>query len=299
MNSLLIPVDLSDSSVLACRIGFALALRLRLHPVLLHSFISPFMMLPQPSAVLENDGDSVDVEMEEYEDIRDAKALQHQASLRFNKFCRKLKDLQRSGDIVNVEFGKELMAGVPEDVIREYVREKETSLVVMATRGASKRREELIGSITVEVIDSCRVPVFTVPENMKFESVGAIRRLVFFCNMDKNDLKSVDSFMQMFGCPEIELYLVPVNDLNSKDVFVKLDDMCEILHKKYPDSGFCRVALDLHDFRAGLEDYLKSNDIQMLVVPNKRQSVIRRLFNPGIAHRILFEKDLPMLALPV
>lgn len=297
MNILLIPVDLSGSSVLACRIGFALALRLHLRPVILHGYISSYMMMPQTAPI--PDVDIVDDDMAEYDSVRDAKLLLRQASLRFNKFCLDIKSAQQSGDIVDVDFGRELMAGVPEDLIRQFVRDHDTKLIVMATRGASRRREELIGSITVEVIDSCRVPVFTVPENMKFDSIAAIRRLVFFCNMDKNDLKSIDSLMLMFGRPEIELHLVPVNDRDSSNISDRLDVMCSYLDDKYPQSKFFKSMIDASDFRIGLENYLKSNDIQMLVVPNKKQSVLKRLFNPGIAHRILFEKDLPMLALPI
>lgn len=38
----LIPVDFSPSSLLACKAGFEIARKLKLHPVLLHAYISPY-----------------------------------------------------------------------------------------------------------------------------------------------------------------------------------------------------------------------------------------------------------------
>ena len=39
--------------------------------------------------------------------------------------------------------------------------------------------------------------------------------------------------------------------------------------------------------------------VQMLIVPNKKRNILSRLFNPGIAHKILFERDMPLLSAPV
>jgi nucleotide-binding universal stress UspA family protein len=40
-------------------------------------------------------------------------------------------------------------------------------------------------------------------------------------------------------------------------------------------------------------------NIDLVVVPNKRKNVFARLFNPGLAHRILANADLPLLVIRV
>ena len=45
--------------------------------------------------------------------------------------------------------------------------------------------------------------------------------------------------------------------------------------------------------------FAKDENIQLIAVPNKKLSIFSRLFNPSIAHRVLFQTDTPMLVVPV
>lgn len=44
---------------------------------------------------------------------------------------------------------------------------------------------------------------------------------------------------------------------------------------------------------------IADNHIQLMIVPNKKSSAFSRFFRPTLAHRILFERDVPLLVLPV
>jgi nucleotide-binding universal stress UspA family protein len=41
------------------------------------------------------------------------------------------------------------------------------------------------------------------------------------------------------------------------------------------------------------------NSFDLIVVPNKKKNLLSRVFNPGLAHRLLFHADIPMLVIPV
>ena len=45
--------------------------------------------------------------------------------------------------------------------------------------------------------------------------------------------------------------------------------------------------------------FAQDENIQLIAVPNKKSSIFSRLFNPSIAHRVLFQTDTPMLVVPV
>ena len=53
----------------------------------------------------------------------------------------------------------------------------------------------------------------------------------------------------------------------------------------------------------GLDNNMKTvldeRRIDLIIVPNKKSSAFSRFFRPTLAHRILFEKDIPLLVLPV
>lgn len=66
---------------------------------------------------------------------------------------------------------------------------------------------------------------------------------------------------------------------------------------KYPQYTF-----DVDKVRPGniAEDYAriaKSRHIDFIAVPNKKKNALARMFNPGIAHRLLFHSDMPMLVI--
>ena len=51
-----------------------------------------------------------------------------------------------------------------------------------------------------------------------------------------------------------------------------------------------------------LDDFSKIMDdipFQLICVPNKKRTVFARLFNPSLAHKILFRADIPMMVIPV
>lgn len=295
-RQLLIPVDFTPSSILACRLGFALAVRLSLHPVLLNVYSIPF---PEFDTSFFSVGDSDD-DLEQSDLLSGEQRETRRRSVRMMYDLRRnIIDMQKSGLIADVGFDALVAPGVAEDVIRYFSRTRHPEIIVMSTRGRQQREVALVGSVTAEVIDSCRVPVFTVPDNMQYSDIESIKKLVFFCNLDRQDVLSIGMLMSLFGFPEIDVTLIPVNDRDPVSVSAKLDSLCGYLQRYYPMARFESRILPSGEFRREFEKFLVSSSTQLLIVPNKKKNIFSRLFKPGIAHKLLFERDLPMLALPV
>ncbi len=57
------------------------------------------------------------------------------------------------------------------------------------------------------------------------------------------------------------------------------------------------VRLDtlIEDFR----NIMQEGPFNLICVPNKKRNVFARVFNPSIAHKILFRADVPMMVIPV
>lgn len=293
-GNLLIPVDFSPYSMLACRYGFQLAIRLDLHPVIMYAFTTPYFTGAMPFSQEFPDNYNADIpDVEAYLDV------QKEAHRMMTAFKKKIGDAQAQGTLPSVKYSTVLNEGVPEDVILEYCRLTPPALVVMATRGKEKKEDELVGSVTAEVLDSCRVPLFVVPENCSYQSIESIRQIAYFCNLDQQDILSIDMLMRMFDYPDVDITLIPVNPRAKFEVKKKVDALCGYLSKNYPTAKFKTAVFKDNSFREEFEDFEKRSKLEMIIVPNKKKNVISRIFNPGIAHRLLFEKDMPLLALPV
>ena len=276
-GNLLIPVDFSPSSLNAIEIGFKLANRLGVHPIILHSFIAPMFSI---SGVSLDYGNSID----QIEDAQEVKSIKNQSSKNLAKLKRDISLLQQTGKFPNIKFSTILAEGLPEETIIEYCKQNTPALVVMATRGKKRKDEELVGSVTAEVLDSCRVPVLTVPDNYQNINTDAIKNFLFFCNLDQHDIITLDTLMRFYDYPECNITLVAENPRRQGNVREKLSALAQFFNKNY---------------RGDVDREIERAKIDLLIVPNKKTNVFTRLFHPTQAHRTLFERDMPLLAIPV
>nr|MDE6410653.1 universal stress protein [Muribaculaceae bacterium] len=294
-GNLLIPVDFSDSSLLSVKMGFSLARRLSIHPVLMHAFVAPLFSPGNPISeqLSGNPEDYLEQAMEETVAVKD---LRMAAQKKMKSFKDKIVALQHDGEIQDCQFSTSILEGVPEEAILNYCSETPPMLVVMATRGIEKKEEELIGSVTAEVLDSCRVPVLTVPDNHDGLTIKDIKRLMLFCNIDQHDVLAVDALMRMFDYPVCEITLVPAVEKRKAVSKDKLEELCAYFNDNFPSAKFNVRIPDSKEYRKEIDGIINDDKIQMLIVPNKKTNIFSRIFHPTMAHRFLFERDMMMLA---
>ena len=297
-GEILIPVDFNEYCFNACKTGFELASYLHLQPVILHAYPTPVF---SPSFSLD-DTSNLGVENsleEEYNEIEISKDLQKQGRKKMKELISRLHEEQKKGNIPDLNFKALLEDGVAEDVIKEYCRVSPPALVVMVTRGKDKKGEQLIGSVTAEVLDDCKVPLLSIPENFSFTHLTHIKEVIYLCNLDQQDLMCVDSFMRMFEYPDVTVTLIPSQDKQDKKTKNKLLHLKDYFNITYPTAHFITAILQHKNFMADFNNYESQRGTELIVVPNRRKNAFLRFFNPGIAHRLLFERDLPLLALPI
>lgn len=293
-TSLLIPVDFSSLSMLAVKVGFYLAEKFGAEPIILHSYLTP-LFEPNDSTLIDNTitEDTQELEAVESSDLRKA------ASRQLSKFKEKILEGQRNGVLPDIKFSTTLLAGIPEQVIQEYCKTNRPMMVVMATRGANRKESELVGSVTAEVIDATRTPVFTVPDNYVPRGLEAIKRVVMFCTFSSFDLLSLRGLMRTFDYPAVDFYLVPSSDNRIIKSDSKIEELCSYFAKLFPTAKFHATNMRSGKFDEHIRELIEKNEIQLMIVPNKKSSAFTRFFRPTLAHRILFEKDIPLLVLPV
>lgn len=296
-TSVLIPVDFSTRDNLAVRVGFGLASRLNLKAVLIHASVIPdsssFPQFPDSFYGM----DTMDSQIKGMEMAQEEIEID-EGNIRVLK--KRIEENIKLEELPEVEYEVTEVPGMPEDVIAEYCKLKNPLAVVMVTRNRLKREEELMGSVTIEVIDNCRVPVFSIPEHYHFDSFKSIERIGMFCYLEGDDQECLTALMEMFGNPFIELYLFPaMKKCTGGDVKDKMNILKESLKASFPSIKVEVADYDCSNLRASAINMFEKDHIQMIIAPHKRRNALSRFFHPGLPHRILFEKDLPLLAIPV
>lgn len=292
-HTILVPVDFTDKSVNAARVAFSLASKAGSKVVLLNSFLVPH------SNPLMSMGDSltIDAADSEAEDVEVSVVMAKAARRQMRQLEQQLRSEIKRGELPAVRTSSVLVEGVPEECIGRYVKEHpEVRLLVMGTRSAEKKANDMAGSITAEVLDSCRVQALTVPEGRGFHSLDDVNRLSILSHLEQEDflaLDAVNRLMPIDKAVDVKVICMP-NDKYSKAT----NDAARRALEEYCAEHFPHYTFSLVEHDKNRAD-LEVEDTDLVVVPSRKKNIFARLFNPGAAHRLLFHTDLPLLVIPV
>lgn len=200
------------------------------------------------------------------------------------------------GELPDVPFSFELKEGVPEDQILDYCKQHRPALVVMGTRGRKvSQTNELIGSVTAEVIDSCVRPVFALPAETPVDTPEDIRRVAFLTNFDQKDLIAIDGVIKMLDNARLEMHFIHATEKNEVWSEVMLSGIKTYFHDHYPHLvTHYEMIDDKLGMTQAIDDYLAKQHIDLLAFNARRRNLFARLFNPGLAYKLVLHSDTPL-----
>ncbi|MGL4852188.1 MAG: universal stress protein [Phocaeicola sp.] len=290
MAKVLIPVDFSDYSLMACKFGFSFAHAIDAEVILLHAYFSPIY---SPTIPYGSDGFSFELEQE-----RSVKTMLESVHVELNKLADTVKQKIEVGEYPPVKFRCVLRDGVPEEEILRYAKKHQPVITVMGSRGSSKKEVDLIGSVTAEVIDRCKGMVYVVPEGSQNKVFKEIKRVAFLTNFDQRDLLAFDKlFFPFKDTHRFVVSFVHIGDKKNEWSEVKLAGIKDYFQKQYPTIQFSYNLITENSILNSLDSYVKSEQIDVICVTNYRRNIMARLFNPSIAHRMIFHSTTPILVL--
>ncbi len=289
LNRILIPVDYSSYSYHACQIGFNLAKTLGAEVMLLHVYFSPYF----PGAIPVTDTFTYEInEDEAFKQIQD-KANQETAS-----FTEKIYKQISEGNLADIKFDITLREGIPEDEIIQYTKEYNPQILIMGTRGKDQKEMDLIGSVTAEVLDSVRCPVFAIPENTSVFSMEQIKNIAFFIAFEQKELIALDTFMRLMKSFSFTVNFIHIANKQDEWDEIKMAGIKDYFIKNYPDKKVSYEIVQNEDFLSNIEAIVRNKNIDVLALASRKRNVFARLFNPSIAHKMLFHADTPVLVIP-
>jgi nucleotide-binding universal stress UspA family protein len=293
-HSILVPIDFSEHSLKAAKVAMDIALQHNADVVFLYAYIDPYVT----GNVQLTDTLTFDLAA----DSEARKQFEQTAQTLINRFSERLREKIKRGDAPAVKFSTVIAEGVPEDAIIDFAKEHTPYLIVMGTRGSERKNAELIGSVTAEVLDKCRITLLCIPEPFTDVNPYKPQNILMFSNLEQEDILAIDTMSRIFrGCDAtVTIAHIPgkkrMFEPNSKQSMQSLLNYCT---QNYPAMKFCIEELSLDNATQECARIEAEHNINLIVVPNKRKNVFARFFNPGLAHRILANADLPLLVIRV
>lgn len=296
-GTILVPTDFSEKSLNAAMTAFRMAAALKVGVHLLHAFIDP--TYPSVSVMPLSPSATFDAPDELIAESKERHDLSEIALKGMREFEEKLREKIRSGVVPGVRFTSEITEGLPEDAIDKFSATHNNILTVMGSKGHQSASRDIMGSITAEVLDNSATSVLSIPAGAKRMSRDLPSNVLFFATATQDDIITLDTLYHLF--PETALHITIA--LSSTKIARRHDREMQGLLR------YCRGAYPAYSFR--LDTLSESDPLadidrhssagaqtpDMILVSNRRRNIFSRLFNPTLAHRLLFHTDIPLLSI--
>lgn len=288
-RKILIPIDMTDQINEVCLYGFQFAEKLHAEIIFLYAYFTPAFTISTNNEI--NTYSLADSEMLRRIVMTNNADVENLTNL-INKWIS-------TGLIPDIKFRFELKEGVPEDQILDYCKKELPVMVVMGSRSNTKKNEELIGSVTAEVLEACNVPVFAVPKELTEKSSPEIKRIAFLTNFDQKDLIAIDTAISFFDRDKIELVFIHASQKKDSWDEVMLEGIKEYFGKHYTTIKTEYAILHRDEDLGQIQTFLEEAKIDLVALNTKKRNIFARFFNQGIATKLLFNVDTPLLVMHI
>lgn len=286
IKRILVPIDFSEHSLKAAKFAVNIGRESKSEIVLLHTYFNPVInTLPFTESFTYN------INLES-----GLKAIETNVYKEMDNLYEKYKyDLQIDNNNKS-KIHKVILEGIPEDTILDYADEFNPNIIIMGTRGQAKKQNDLIGSVTAEIIDRAKVPVLAIPENSQLKSLSDINQLAYLLNFDQRDFLSFQRLVSLFEPYNIHYTCVHFAQQHSDPWdSAKIEGFRKVLQDKFANNKLdCRL-LEGNDFLISLEQFIRDINVDLICLTIHKRNLFSRMFNPGIARKMLFHTDTPLL----
>jgi nucleotide-binding universal stress UspA family protein len=275
IDSILIPMDFSNLSERALKVGVAVAIRQKAEIILLH-------VIDKYNYIEQNGVFSTDFKVDPY--------IINALEDRLNELSNKISE------DTGIKVTKEVIVGQPADNICLYAFEKKTSLIVIGTDESSGLQEFFIDSEPFRVVKNAVCPVLTIP-----------------ANWEKNDFEKVLLPIRIKpGQLDKYIYSSPIIEKNNSELFLlglsqkknpgELKELATILDlirvKLHNDNvKFHSTFSPCEDFAAKVIEISKSIDADLIVLTTNLDYDFKSDFVGPFAQQIIQQSNLPVLSI--
>jgi len=286
IRRILVPVDFTYHSENAAFYALQIAAELKSDIKLLNAYLDP---LGTPQTYLESYAYQLNLDkiISEVEEDTNKSLIAMAERLKKTIIKRKIKGVNITVDLVK---------GNSVDVILNYADDYKPGIIVMGTRGSEIEGFKSLGSVTSDIIRKGNSPIIAVPKGYDGYEFKPPKRVLYASNFDNTDysaLRRLISFVKPFNS-KIFCVHASLEDFDSFD---------EVQMKKIKDYLFNSIdsfkvecgILNTYNLQKGIEEFIEEKDIDVLAVTTHKKSFFKRLFEPSITQKFLFQTNIPLL----
>jgi len=284
LRRILVPIDFSDYSKSAALFAFGIAKSLNAEVKLVHVFKDPFMggtFLGQRTSY-ENFSQNV---------INEIRQMAQTSMLHF---IEELKDKLKLFELDNVRFHYVLKKGKPEYQIVKMSEDYKPYIIVLGTKGVGQMPNDLIGSVTLKVIENTKVPILAIPENWKFKGIDKLS-VLYATDFQDSDFTSFNSLIDLLKPFSVKLECVHI-ETDEKNPWkeMQLFKLESYLNKTYEENIKCHIIKN-NNLLNGIQEYIDKMGIDIISFSSPKRNIFYKLLYPNNLEKMIYQSQIPLL----
>lgn len=275
MNTILVPVDFSATSLNAARYAVRMSRQLKAQKLILfHTYGGSYQILDQGAEVVY---ETTKVLLENMKE--DLNALQHE----LNQIAP-----------ANLEIDNIVSDGFLMEEVLDLIPRENIGLIVMGITGKNTIEQKLIGSNTYRLASESPVPVLIVPSKADFTSVRNVALSLKFKAgmMEETPYQDIKEILKELGA---RLTVLNVADDDHRTLAREVQSGVTASHLMFDDIESHIVYLGNENVVPSITHYVSDNDIQLLIAVTHKMGFLQSLFKGSVTKQLAFHTDVPLM----
>lgn len=271
-NTIIVPVDFSEQSIIALEQACNVAEVLDSTVVLLH-------ITDEPSFVFS----------------ASAKAAQEEREIeirtRLNQMCIDIQSKRR------IDCSYELKEGKIYEQIAEFSKEKEARFVIMGTNGSVGIKKKFIGSNALRVVKESEIPVITIKGQNHNKG---IKTIVLPLDLTKETKQKTAKAIELAQAFHSQICIVTVLESNDEYVINNLQRQVNQIQGILTSNGIENTA-DMIEKNGSISDsilsYAKEKNADLIMIMTQQEQNFTDLFIGSSAQELINNSEIPVCSI--
>jgi len=284
IRRILVPIDFSEYSNSAALFAFGIAKSINAEIKLIHVYKDPFMggtFLGQRTSY-ENFSQNV---------INEIKQMAQNSMLHF---IADLKLKLKKHKLEDVRFHYALVKGKAEYQIVKISENYRPYMIVLGTKGVGQMPNDLIGSVSLKVIENTKIPILAIPEKWKFKGLDKLN-VLYATDFQDSDFSAFNKLIDILKPFSIKMECVHIEtDEKSPWKEMQLFKLESYLTKNYEEDIKCHIIKN-EDLFEGIQEYVDKMNIDIISFSSPQRSIFHKLLYPNNLKKMIYHSQIPLL----
>ena len=287
IKKILVPVDYSEYSILACRYALKVAHKAHAVVTIFHAFYSPAYDL------ISLTGNKT-TQSKLWNEVTEK--LMAEETKNIDSFIKTVTQQNEWKNFPVNNLNKVVRPGLAKDEIQKFAEEYEPDLVIMGTRGKDKKENSLLGSITEIVIKKLKYPVIAIPENYTFIGQRNLKKILFLTDYDESDFMSIKKLIGFACLMNLSIYCLHIGSKAGEREELKMEGLKDYFKKTYPEVTIqCEVLSDRENILAAIDNYIRNNKINIISITTRKRNLLAKIIKTNLTLRLFYHSNIPIM----